>query len=333
VRPVTYLTAVAIFVCRIAGAQQPPTFGTTVVVPGGLIGVVYHIRPFATFLPDFPSLDPAGIVYTSSLNVPPHNFRDGFPGLTSRLEWFAIDYRGRFWVQKPGVYRFALTSDAGSRLYIDDDLTVDNDGLHDPEVKNGSRVLSGGVHSIRVSYFQGPRECVALILQVAGSGEQFRIFSTDEFKPPPDPETWGYPDSSRSPALRVSPVAAARGDTVKMEVSLELNPGQEVVGLQWDLVVPAQLLEMMSVGPGTGRSAADSGKLLKCSAQSSYLFACSLAGGQKPITSGPIATFNFKIGADARLGTTAVHIENAKAVTLDQKKFNLKDIEGAVTLH
>jgi hypothetical protein len=41
-----------------------------------------------------------------------------------------------------------------------------------------------------VSYFQGPRFEVALVLQVAPPGEEFRLFSTDEFKPPLHPESW-----------------------------------------------------------------------------------------------------------------------------------------------
>jgi PA14 domain len=44
---------------------------------------------------------------------------------------------------------------------------------------------------MRVSYFQGPRDFVALRLLIAGSGENLRIFSTQEFKPPPNPELWG----------------------------------------------------------------------------------------------------------------------------------------------
>jgi hypothetical protein len=31
---------------------------------------------------------------------------------------------------------------------------------------------------------------VALVLQIAPHGEEFRVFSTDEFKPPLHPDTW-----------------------------------------------------------------------------------------------------------------------------------------------
>jgi len=141
-----------------------------------------------------------GTIYTTSLNIPPQDFQQGFPGVSKRFEWFAIDYAGKFWIPKPGVYHFALTSDDGSKLYIDDDLVVDDDGQHPPVTESASVILSGGIHRIRVAYFQGPRFHVALQLQVAREGEELRIFSTDEFKPPPNPETWEFPE--RKPAAR-----------------------------------------------------------------------------------------------------------------------------------
>ncbi len=167
------------------------------VISSGLRGVVYHIRHNTASLPDLHKLKPVGIIYTTSLNIPPQDFEQGFPGITKRFEWFAIDYTGKFWIQKPGVYRFSLLSDDGANLYIDDDLIADNDGLHPPQEKTASARLSGGVHRIQVQYFQGPRYNIALVLQVAGPGEALRVFSTDEFKPPPNPETWTFPDGTK----------------------------------------------------------------------------------------------------------------------------------------
>ena len=170
-----------------------PTFGTTVVIPSGLRGQVYFIRHNSKRLPNFAKLKPVGTIYTSALDVPPRAFSQGFPGVTDRFEWFAIDYTGRFWIQKPGVYEFALTSDDGAKLYIDDRELIDNDGQHEPVTKQGRINLSGGIHRMRVSYFQGPRYMVALVLKVAGpDDEELRVFSTEEFKPPPHPSDWKY---------------------------------------------------------------------------------------------------------------------------------------------
>jgi len=190
--PIALLASAAIL-----PAQEPvPTFGTTVVIPGGLRGEVYHIKKDTERLPDFAKLKPKGAIYTSELNVPAQDWRTGFPGVTDRFEWFAIDYRGRFWIAKPDMYRFRLTSDDGARLYIDDQLIADNDGVHQVERRFASLRLSGGIHTIRVSYFQGPRFHLALILEIAEGGEgraHWRVFGTSEFKPPANPETWQFP--------------------------------------------------------------------------------------------------------------------------------------------
>lgn len=170
-------------------SQDQPTviFGTTVVIPSGLRGLVYHMHHNRTKLPDFEKMKPAGPpIYTSSLNVPPQSFSEGFPGVTKRNEWFAIDYSGRFWIADPAVYTFSLLSDDGSKLYLDEQLVIDNDGLHPPLEKTGTMQLAAGIHRMRVEYFQGPKFQIALVLKIAGPGQPLRVFSTDEFKPPPD---------------------------------------------------------------------------------------------------------------------------------------------------
>ena len=180
----TVLVAISALPPAAVSQEQMPVFGTTVVIPGGLRGQVYHLKRNTEALPSFEKLKSKGTVYTTSLNVPPQDFQIGFPGLTDRFEWFAIDYTGRFWIAKPGLYEFLLHSDDGARLYIDDQLIADNDGIHPPADRHASLRLTEGIHRIRVSYFQGPRTHVALVLKIAGPGEQLRVFSTDEFKPP-----------------------------------------------------------------------------------------------------------------------------------------------------
>jgi hypothetical protein len=181
-------------------AQEPPykfsttvigeplyTFGTTVVANSGFRGEIYFISPGSKKLPDFSTLKPVGVIYTPYLCVPLRSFDEGFPGVTERFEWFAIDYAGRFWVSEQGTYRFALASDDGSTLYIDGKKVIQNDGVHPVIEKAGHVKLKTGAHAIRVSYFQGPRFRVALVLRVAGPGEdELRVFHADDFKPPVD---------------------------------------------------------------------------------------------------------------------------------------------------
>ena len=192
--------AVCFFVVAVASAQEPMAkFGTTVVINSGLRGAIYHLHPDTERLPDFRKMKPKGTIYTSSLNIPPQNFKAGFPGVTKRFEWFAIVYTGRFWIAAPGIYNFDLISDDGSKLWIDDQLVIDNDGQH-PAVEVSNTVdLNGGIHAIRVEYFQGPRMDVALILRVAGPGQPLHIFNTDEFKPPANTDDWTLPVPIKMP--------------------------------------------------------------------------------------------------------------------------------------
>jgi hypothetical protein len=305
-----------------------PTFGTTVVVPGGLLGVIYAISPLSKSLPHFQSLDPLGVIYTSALNVTPRNFLQGFPGVTDRYEWFAIDYSGRFWIEKPGLYRFELTSDDGSKLYIDDQSVVDNDGIHPPETRTGELTLAGGIHRIQVSYFQGPRDAVALVLRVAEPGEEWRIFSTEEFKPPVDPTTWMH----RGEAFHISSVTGAPGEKIKIEISLDSATARAPTILKWEVVFPAQILELEGSGPEIGSAAMDAGKSLTYSRRNPYSYACILSGGKNPVANGSIAIFHFKIRPTAPTGTAAVRIERAEAATVDSKELTLDNADGTVTI-
>jgi hypothetical protein len=175
--------------CSLAAGQEPPAkFGTTVVIPAGLRGQIYHIKKGSMGLPDFRKGKPVGTIYTTTLNVPTQSFDQGFPGVTRRYEWFAIRYTGRIWIHSPGVYRFSLLSDDGSKLYLDDRLVIDNDGQHPPQQAQGLVALNTGIHRVEVGYYQGPRYGVALVLSVAAPGEEMRVFDVDNFKPPADVE-------------------------------------------------------------------------------------------------------------------------------------------------
>lgn len=190
----------------LAGAQTPSfanapitTFGVTVVDPFGLRGEIYLLPSDTLWLPKFEKLKSIGAIYTSALNIPVRSFQEGFPGITRRFEWFAIDYTGYFYVDNPGKYRFVLSSDDGSKLYIDKKTVINNDGVHPMTTEMGAVTLKGGIHQIRISYFQGPRTELGLILGVAPPGEDWRVFSTNEFRPPRDPADWKYGDPNDLP--------------------------------------------------------------------------------------------------------------------------------------
>jgi len=67
---------------------------------------------------------------------------------------FGVVWTGYLTVPGADDYRFATTSDDGSRLFVDDRLVVDNSGPHRSETKSGTISLARGSHRVRLEYTQ-----------------------------------------------------------------------------------------------------------------------------------------------------------------------------------
>jgi len=157
-------------------------FGDSIPISNGLVGKIYLLPDSTTMLPDFDTLPSLKTeIYTKSLNIPDRDWSEGFPGLRGRFEYFGIQYKGDFKVLKEGSYNFRLVSDDGSRLYIDDSVVVDNDGIHGDNAQSGSIILSKGMHVIRLDYFQGPRYEIALQLFYSLGNSDEQIFPGNMF--------------------------------------------------------------------------------------------------------------------------------------------------------
>ena len=164
-------------------------FGIDVMPGHGLIGQVYVPGGQITQMPRFSSLTPIYTFVTPNLDVSVRAYTKGFPTpeLHTVIENFAIRFRGELTVDTSGTYTFWLLSDDGSKLYINDDLVINNDGIHGVtsnkgekdlsesvhvswEIsrnsieagKRGSMKLAAGTHPFEVQYFQGPRYEIAL---------------------------------------------------------------------------------------------------------------------------------------------------------------------------
>jgi len=73
--------------------------------------------------------------------------------LKKRVDRFAFEFTGYIKIEKDGIYNFYLESDDGSRMYIDDDLVVDNGGYHGTVEKDGKAALKKGYHKLQIQYF------------------------------------------------------------------------------------------------------------------------------------------------------------------------------------
>lgn len=107
--------------------SQLPDFAT--------LGLPHDVRQHATI--DFP--DGGGVVMGNSFGAT--------DVVIARLV-------GLLHVPETGSWRFFLDSDDGSRLHIDGEQVIDNDGLHGPVTQEGAVRLAAGVHTIEVEFFE-----------------------------------------------------------------------------------------------------------------------------------------------------------------------------------
>ena len=73
--------------------------------------------------------------------------------VANRSTSFALNFTGYVNVPADGTYTFYTNSDDGSKLYIDNVLVANNDGLHWPVERSGTIGLKAGKHAISVGYF------------------------------------------------------------------------------------------------------------------------------------------------------------------------------------
>jgi D-alanyl-D-alanine carboxypeptidase len=159
-------------------------FGSVEEQINNFTGYLYYIPNTTMKLPDFDTLTLVGKIYTNYLNVKNQDYLIGFPGVTDRYDYFAIDYKGKFYIKDPDEYCFLLGSDDGSKLFIDDKLVVDNDYAHGIEYKVNCTTLEKGSHKIEVQYYQGHKPWVALILKYRKSSEKdYQVFDLTKFYP------------------------------------------------------------------------------------------------------------------------------------------------------
>jgi hypothetical protein len=76
------------------------------------------------------------------------------PDWTSEDHRFALRYAGKLHVEKRGKYYLYLTSDDGSRLFLDGALVVNNDEKHSEQTVCGTIELEAGIHDLEAQYFE-----------------------------------------------------------------------------------------------------------------------------------------------------------------------------------
>ena len=110
----------------------------------------------------------SGEVANFGVFIPKGQPRDAFTNIFNSL----ID------VPKTGNYTFFLTSDDGSRLYVNGEELINNDGPHGMDTKSGTISLPTGLHPIRINYFDSGG-ADGLKVEWSGPGIQRKPISAD----------------------------------------------------------------------------------------------------------------------------------------------------------
>ena len=140
----------------------------------GLVCKVYDLSATKpNSLPNFSTLTPVGTFTTSKLNVPAQTWANSFPlfptSLKNMKEWYGIVCKGVYESEKAEAVKLYLGSDDGAKLYIDNQVVIDNDGLHSPATKTATFNMLKKDYDVKIEYFQGPQTQIQLELQIESS--------------------------------------------------------------------------------------------------------------------------------------------------------------------
>ena len=97
------------------------------------------------FLPDFSTLgepDMQGVKINFDL-----------VDLPDSVNHFAVLFESVLDVAREEEYNFKLSSDDGTKFYVDGEMLIVNDGAHGPILKTATKVLGKGKHDLRIEFF------------------------------------------------------------------------------------------------------------------------------------------------------------------------------------
>ena len=152
-----------------------PNIGTYVNLPSlpyidssatGLLGQ-YYFSSTGNF-PDFNAIPPVLAQVDSQVDI----YDSGFANAGFN-DYFAVQWTGFLDIATDGDVTFFTSSDDGSRLYIDNQLVVDNGGLHGMQERSGTINLARGKHDLRLEFFEhGGGAGVSLSYTPVGGSKQ-----------------------------------------------------------------------------------------------------------------------------------------------------------------
>ncbi|MFG6488489.1 hypothetical protein ACG04R_17515 [Roseateles sp. BYS78W] len=120
-----------------------------------MVAEVYRMSTSDRSVKDMGRHKPIRTVCLAQLDFAPRPMGLGLPGLDFS-EWYGLDIRFTLDMPIDSDRDFVAVCDDGCVLYVDDEMVVNADGLHNVDAVMGTVHLTKGVHQMRMRYFQGP---------------------------------------------------------------------------------------------------------------------------------------------------------------------------------
>jgi len=101
------------------------------------------------------------------------------PPRLPREEHYELLIEGLLEIKEAGLYRLALKSDDGSKLFLHNRLVLDNGGNHAPQIRTGWVDLAVGLHPLRIEFYEDEGNQL-LELSIAKDSSALRPVRADE---------------------------------------------------------------------------------------------------------------------------------------------------------
>jgi hypothetical protein len=95
---------------------------------------------------------------------------------------FVVTLDGFLSIDKPGEYTIRLVSDDGSRLTLDGEIVITNDGLHAPRPIDATVGLTAGLHPFRIDFFESQGGASLRMLWQPPGADEFILVPAEAFR-------------------------------------------------------------------------------------------------------------------------------------------------------
>jgi hypothetical protein len=204
-----------------------------------------NLSSLNTFFNGSPGTSPSGAVVSglvdNLLNADHLEFRP-------TADNYAIQWTGYIEIKNAGNYQFRTTSDDGSRFYLNNNLVVNNDGLHGNVSVTSSNInLSAGIYPINLQFFERTGgENIVFVYSGPDTGNAFISPASEIFQPANCPAVTSIDKSMISSYSTASApfnnglVGLVRDDSIHKHIKvsideddfLKINTGSEINGTQ-----------------------------------------------------------------------------------------------------